>query len=284
MSSSISDTLAAANIELPEPAPAETVQKPPTDVGHTGDMVTSSGRSSAADDRSPRSRQPLWAAVRDDLESRIRSGDFSDAFPGELELSKQYGVSRSTIRAALTPLRRKGTVTAQPGRPSQVVNVSGEHAFGPIYSLFAAVRGAEMSQRSTIRIAELATSPQAARKLGLDADTELVHIARTRYADEEPLAEDEVWLRPEARGILDMDLRNTALYEALQRCCGLTLTSGDETLHAINLTVEQSQALSCEPGSAAFFIERIGRIDDRAIEWRQTVIRGDRFTVSTSYP
>ena len=40
----------------------------------------------------------------------------------------------------------------------------------------------------------------------------------------------------------------------------------------------------CEPGSAAFFIERIGRIDDRAIEWRQTVIRGDRFTVSTSYP
>src|SRR5699024_7917116 len=135
--------------------------------GTLGDMVTSSGRSSSADDRSPRSRQPLWAAVRDDLESRIRSGDFSDAFPGELELSKQYGVSRSTIRAALTPLRRKGTVTAQPGRPSQVVNVSGEHAFGPIYSLFAAVRGAEMSQRSTIRIAEIATSPQAARKLEL---------------------------------------------------------------------------------------------------------------------
>ena len=46
-----------------------------------------------------------------------------------------------------------------------------------------------------------------------------------------------MWLRPEARGILDMDLRNTALYEALQRCCGLTLTSGDETLHSINLGV-----------------------------------------------
>src|SRR5699024_12528538 len=65
---------------------------------------------------------------------------------------------------------------------------------------------------------------------------------------------------------------------------GLTLTSGDETLHSINLGEDQARALSCEPGSAAFFIERIGRIDDRAIEWRQTVIRGDRFTVSTSYP
>src|SRR5699024_12855622 len=108
-------------------------------------MVTSPGRSSSAADRSPRSRQPLWAAVRDDLESRIRSGDFSDAFPGELELSKQYGVSRSTIRAALTPPRRKGTVTAQPGRPSPVVEVSGEHAFGPIYRLFAAVSAAHLT-------------------------------------------------------------------------------------------------------------------------------------------
>src|SRR5699024_12476996 len=117
---------------------------------------------------------------------------------------------------------------ARPGRPSHVVVVSGEHASGRSDSLCAAVRGAEMRQRSTIRIAESATSPQAARKLGLDADAELVHSARPRYADEEPLAEDEVWLRPEARGILDMDLRNTALYEALQRCCGLTLTSGDE--------------------------------------------------------
>jgi hypothetical protein len=38
-----------------------------------------------------------------------------------------------------------------------------------------------MSQRSTIRIAEMATSPQAARKLGLDADTELVGRESDRY-------------------------------------------------------------------------------------------------------
>lgn len=247
-------------------------------------MATSSKRTPTAETVQPRTRQPLWAIVRDDLEAKIRAGDFDEAFPGELELSRHYGVSRSTIRAALTPLRRNGMVTAQPGRPSQVVHVSEEHAYGPIYSLFAAVRGAEMSQRSTIRTAEMATSPHAAHQLGLDAGTALVHLARTRFADEEPLAEDEVWLSPEARGILDLDLSNTALYEALQRCCGLTLTSGNETLHSINLSQDQAQALSCEPGSAAFFIERIGRIDDRAIEWRQTIIRGDRFTVSTSYP
>lgn len=247
-------------------------------------MNYSSGRTSSTDGSRPQPRRPLWVAVRDDLERRIRAGDFGDIFPGEFELSKQYGVSRSTIRAALTPLRRNGTVASQPGRPSRVIHVSEEHAYGPIYSLFAAVRSAGMTQRSTIRSAEMSTSSQAAGHLGLEPMTELVHIARTRYADEEPLAEDEVWLAPEARGVLDMDLSNTALYESLQRRCGLTLTSGNETLHSINLNAEQSRALCCDPGAAAFYIERIGRIGDRAIEWRQTVIRGDRFSVSTTYP
>ena len=130
----------------------------------------------------------------------------------------------------------------------------------------------------------MSASAPAAAQLGLDQSTELVHIARTRYADDEPLAQDEVWLVPDAEGILSMDLSNTALYEALQRCCGMRLTSGNETLHSVNLDVEQAQALSCETGAAAFFIERIGRIDGRPVEWRQTLIRGDRFTVSTSYP
>ncbi|MDN5705342.1 MAG: GntR family transcriptional regulator [Yaniella sp.] len=230
-------------------------------------------------------QRPLWAAVRDDLEIRIRAGEFSSGiFPGELELAKEYGVSRATIRAALDPLRRSGTISAQPGQASRVVHVAEEHAYGPVYSLFAAVRSAHMSQRSAIRSAEMSTSPQAAGHLDLEPMTELVHIVRTRYADEEPLAEDEVWLAPEARGVLDMDLSNTALYESLQRRCGLTLTSGNETLHSINLNAEQSRALCCDPGAAAFYIERIGRIGDRAIEWRQTVIRGDRFSVSTTYP
>jgi GntR family transcriptional regulator len=225
-------------------------------------MVTSSGRSSSADDARSRGRKPLWAAVRDDLESRIRTGDFDDAFPGELELSKQYGVSRSTIRAALTPLRSNGMVTAQPGRPSQVVNVSQEHAYGPIYSLFAAVRGAEVSQRSTIRTAEMASSPHAARHLGLHVDAELVHIVRTLYADDAPWPRARCGCRPKPA---ESSTWICATPSSTRRCRGLILTSGDETLHSINLSQDQAKVLSCNPGSAAFYTERIGCIDDRAI-------------------
>lgn len=229
-------------------------------------------------------QRTLWARVKDDLEKRIRRGEFNSTFPGEFELSRHYDVSRSTIRSALAPLRQEGLVTASPGRPSEVVNVSREHRFGPVYSLFAAVQKSGMSQHSTIDLAELRKDPTVAAKLGVDPDEDLVHIARMRYAEDEPLAIDRVWLTPEARGVLDLDLTHTALYDALQRCCDLTLTAGQETLHSVNLTSDQAHRLDCEPGSAAFFIERLGKIGDRALEWRETLIRGDRFTVTTSYP
>ena len=246
--------------------------------------MASYGHSDSHDNSTGSGRRTLWARVKADIEHRIRQGEFSSAFPGELELSIYYDVSRSTIRAALTPLRQEGLVTAQPGRPSEVVHVSREHRFGPIYSLFAAVQKSGMTQHSTIETAELRKDARIAERLDVGSDADLVHIARMRYADGQPLAIDRVWLIPEARGVLDQDLTHTALYDALQRCCDLTLTAGQETLHSVNLTSDQAERLCTETGSAAFFIERLGKIEDRALEWRETLIRGDRFTVTTDYP
>lgn len=229
-------------------------------------------------------RRTLWSAVYQDLQRRIRAGDFPEDFPGELELSEHYGVSRSTIRAALVPLRREGLVEAGPGRPSRVVHVSREHRYGPMYSLFAAVEATGMTQRSEIQASRLCKNPEVAKRLELDPDSDLVYLCRLRFADDEPIAVDQVWLAPEARDVLTVDLRDTALYEALRRSCDLVLTDGQETLHAILLSSDQARRLSCDAGSAAFYIERIGRVTGRPLEWRETLIRGDRFTVTTSYP
>ncbi|RCS89004.1 transcriptional regulator, GntR family [Brevibacterium sandarakinum] len=255
--------------------------------GQTGAMassghIDSTGGNTGGSNNS--GHRTLWAKVKADLEQRIKRGEFDNTFPGELELTKHYDVSRSTIRAALTPLRQEGLVTAQPGRPSEVVHVARERRFGPVYSLFAAVQKSGMTQRSTIDVAELRKDPEVAKRLGVGPDADLVYLARMRYADDEPLAIDRVWLTHEARGVLEQNLTHTALYDALQRCCNLTLTAGEETVHSINLTAEQASRLHSEPGSAAFFIERLGKIDDRALEWRETLIRGDRFTVTTTYP
>ncbi len=216
---------------------------------------------------------------------RIDADEFAAGFPGEMALAQEYDVSRATIRAALAPLRRAGLLSAQRGRQSSVVNVVDEQRFGPVYSLFAAVENAGMIQRSVVNAAELRRSPEAAAHLGLDADADLVFISRTRYADKDVIAVDDVWLPAEvASPVLDADLSHTALYEVLRSRCGITLSAGRETVHAVATNAQQSKRLSCSPGTAVFFIERLGLAGDSAVEWRETLIRGDRFTVTTSYP
>lgn len=230
-------------------------------------------------------RLPLWQSVQNHLKTRIRRNEFSSGFPGEMALADEYEVSRATIRAALAPLRRSGLISAHRGRPSVVVSVADEHRFGPVYSLFAAVENAGMAQRSEVNIADRRTDSEVATRLGLDADAELVFIRRTRFADDEVMAVDDTWL-PAAMAdpVLQADLSHTALYQVLRDQCGITLSAGRETLHAITTDAGQSTRLACKPGTAAFFIERLGLAADEPVEWRETVIRGDRFTVATSYP
>jgi GntR family transcriptional regulator len=40
---------------------------------------------------------------------------------------------------------------------------------------------------------------------------------------------------------------------------------------------EELRLLALEPGSAAFSVERLGQHGDRSIEWRVTLLRGDRY-------
>lgn len=242
----------------------------------------------AGTDRARLARLPgrsLWLRVHDDILSRIASGEFADAFPGEIELSLEYEVSRSTVRLALDPLRRDGTVSSGRGkRPVVRITHGDEHRFGPVYSLFAAVEASGMSQRSEVTRCEVRVDEHVAHRLGLPGDTPLVNIERRRFADEVVIATDRAWLPADrASGLLDVDFSNTALYEQLTLRCGITLDGGQETLTAIVVDAGQALALECPPGAAAFFIERCGRADGRPVEWRETLIRGDRFAVTTSF-
>jgi GntR family transcriptional regulator len=38
-----------------------------------------------------------------------------------------------------------------------------------------------------------------------------------------------------------------------------------------------------DPGVAAFAIDRLGRAGDRPVEWRQTLVRADRFRVTAEF-
>jgi GntR family transcriptional regulator len=227
---------------------------------------------------------PLWAQVLADLRQRLADGEFVTAFPGELVLVNEYQISRHTVREALRRLRQEGLVTASRGRQPKVIvdAVEIEQPLGALYSLFASVEAAGLEQRSVVQALDVRADGVIATRLGLEESTPLVYLERLRMAGPEPLALDRVWL-PErlAAPLLEADFSHTALYDEYASRCGVHLTGGKEHIRAVMPYPAEQWLLGTGPGSAAFAIERLGCANGRPVEWRHTLVRGDRFAVTT---
>lgn len=226
-----------------------------------------------------------WRQVAEDLRHRIESAEFTGAFPGELALADEYQVSRHTIREALRDLRQAGVVTAGRGRTSRVVpGTLIEQPAGTLYSLFESIAATGLTQRSVVHALDVRTDPDAAAELGLPDDAELVFLERLRLADDEPLAVDRVWLPAErARPLLHADFEHTSLYDQLRATCGIHLTGGRERIQAAVATPSDREQLAIDPSIAVLVLDRLGRAGELVLEWRQTRIRADRFSVVAEF-
>ncbi len=228
---------------------------------------------------------PLWAQVHADLQHRLERGEFTSVFPGELALVAEYDVSRHTIREALRRMREQGVVTAERGRPPRVTTTT-EFAqpIGTVYSLFAAVTQSGRRQESVVRLLDTRADAVVADRLGLDAATPLVFLERLRLADGEPLALDRVWLPARlATPLLDADFSNTALYAELAARCGIRVSGGNEHIRAVVPSKAERTLLHMPADGAALAIDRLGCSEGVPVEWRHTVVRGDRFAVTTEF-
>ncbi|MFD1152554.1 GntR family transcriptional regulator [Saccharothrix hoggarensis] len=226
---------------------------------------------------------PLWRQLQDDLVARLRSGEFAAGFPGELALVEDYRVSRHTVRQALQRLRADGLVVAERGRQPRVSPAADvEHPLDTLHSLFASVEAAGLEQRSVVRVLDVRADGVVADQLDLEGSTPLVHLERLRLAGGGPLAIDRVWLPADlAAPLLDADFTRTSLYAVLAERTGVRLDHSRETIKAVVPTSAERALLGCGPDVACLSIHRLGRARGRAVEWRHTLVRGDRYAVIT---
>jgi len=226
---------------------------------------------------------PLWAQLHSDLVRRLKAGAFGASFPGEHQLTDEYQVSRHTVREALRRLRQAGVLESARGRRTAVHRARIEQPLGALYSLFSEVQARGMRQRSEVLDRGLRRDPAVAARLGLDPDTDLVCLERIRYADDEPLALDRTWMPASlARPLLKADLTATGIYDELTRS-GVRITGGRERIHAVTPTTAQRALLRLPRGVALLAIERTGTAGTDPVEWRKTLVRGDRFSVIASW-
>ena len=199
--------------------------------------------------------------------------------------SAEYGVSRHTVRAALRELRADGIVVAERGRRPRLAGPAAiTQPLGALYSLFASVESAGLRQASIVRARDLRADGVIADRLGLEASTPLFRLERLRLAGGEPLALDTVWLPAEiAAPLLEADFTHTALYDELAARTGIRLEGGREHIRAVMPTRAQQRLLGIPHSTGVLAIDRLGYAGGRPVEWRHTLIRGDRFSLIAEF-
>lgn len=221
----------------------------------------------------------LWVQVLDDLRARLAAGEFDERFPTDVELMAEYEVSRHTVRDAVRRLEEEGLLDRRQGLGTFVRATRIEQPLGAIYSLFRSVEAEGVEQRSVVRTLDERRDAPAASRLGLRPTASLVYVERLRLAGDEPIALDWSWLPAAlARPLLDADFSHTALYEELAARCGVAPTSGWERIRPVLPDPEQRKLLHISARQPLFAIERLTETRDRPLEWRHSLVRGDRFS------
>lgn len=228
---------------------------------------------------------PLWAQVEALLRARIAAGEFEDRFPTDNELVRHYGVSRHTARAAIARLQAAGVVERERGRGSRLPRGAElEQSIAPFYTMAASISRQGLAEHSLVRRQAVERDADAAARLGVPPETELVHIQRLRFAGDEPLALDDSWIVGDAgRPLLGVDLGRGSVYELLASEANVRVTSGMERIRAALPRPAERQLLALPRGQAILVVERVAYSDERPVEYRHSMVRGDRVAFAANW-
>ena len=228
----------------------------------------------------------LWAQICEDLRSRIGEREFEDRFPAEEVLARMYGVSRQTVRQSIRNLELEGLIVRERGRGTKLVpNSIVEQSLHAFYSMATTVSAQGFAEHSEVVACKRETpSPEVRSYLGNPND-DVIYIERIRFAGDDPIGWDRSWLPwDKAANLIDVDLSTGGLYDALTRYCGLTITGGWEKIQPIIPTSLERSRLGISKDVGVFLTNRIAKSGSEIIEWRRSLVRGDRFALVANWP
>lgn len=224
------------------------------------------------------SPMPLWAQLLGDLRERVARGEFDDQFPTDEELRREYGVSRQTVREAARRLQSEGVIVRERGRGTSLAGAPLEQPLHALYSLARTAHDLGLSERSEVLALRLEPAGDASGPLNVDAAAEAVYVERLRIVGDEPMSLHRSWLPADrASRLLDADLRGGSLYDALASYCGVRVTGGREWIRPEIPDPEMRRLLHLRSREAVLAVERLATAGGSPVEWRRSVVRGDRY-------
>jgi GntR family transcriptional regulator len=228
---------------------------------------------------------PLYQQIKQSLLHDIQSGvlEFNNRLPSERKLTEEYGVSRITVRQALTELVQEGYLYTKPSKGFYVAEKTPPYELNVLLSFSSSARERGLVPSSQILESSITPATSAlSRQLLIGLGGEVVSLVRLRYVDDLPVRIEHVWL-PHGRcpGVLDYDLRGGSLYAVLSEKYELTMTRAETSISARIASAQEQELLDLSYPDAVVTVDQLTYAqDNRPIELSLMVIHPRRYPLS----
>jgi GntR family transcriptional regulator, nutrient-sensing system regulator len=227
---------------------------------------------------------PKYYELRQWLRTQVDGMPPGTPVAPERALSQRFGVSRTTVRQALHDLAVEGRIVRHQGRgtfvaPPKVTQPMELSSFTQAMSSQGRRPGSQV-----VDVAVVDAEPEVAERLGIGTGTAVVRVERVRYADDEPMAVETVYLDharfPEVGDALTAD---SSLYALLESGYGIVPARADETIETVLAPPAAARLLGTDAATPMLLLTRSSRDrEGRPVEYVRSLYRGDRFRFSTT--
>ena len=221
--------------------------------------------------------KPTYILVKESIQKKIQSGELvpGDALPSERTLAERFGLSRMTVRAALSELVSAGALYREQGRGTFVSARKMKQSNIASFSETVKAMGFEPSTKIVEFSVTLPPQDIAGK---LMVSTKVYRALRLRLADDIPVAIEEVFLPLNiAPGLKLIDLKSS-LYKLINETFGRNIGSADSSVSAMHPSAKQQEYLRIDRNTPVLKIDSLYfSVSGEPLYYERALYRADMY-------
>jgi GntR family transcriptional regulator len=230
--------------------------------------------------------KPLYSRIQEHIAELILSGQLApDAkIQSERDFSEDLGVSRMTVRRALTELVNEGLLERKQGSGTYVAKPKVTYESGEMANYIQAMQRRNIAPTSQLlEFGQVAASRRLADFLEIEIGNPIYRVSILRFANRVPVILERVFIsRQCCPGLEEWDLEKSSIHDLLTDAYHISPRMVSQTVEAVVAAEPVAQQLRVDEGFPLLLLSRI-TLDahGRPIVFSQDFLRGDYARIHT---